>query len=126
VGSQIESIGGRYALQPKPISGGMADVYRGNDMLQGGLQVAVKVFRKAAQEPDYFVEAFRRETTALTDLKHPSIVELYGSGLDEARDQFFLILEWLDGGDPPNVSKRVHQTDGTPFIRRSENQFWRR
>ncbi len=99
MGSGIEIVDGRYALQPKPIAGGMADVYRGNDMLQEGLQVAVKLFRKTGQEPDFLLEAFRRETEALTKLKHPSIVELYKSGLDAAREQFFLILEWLDGGD---------------------------
>jgi len=92
----IDIVRGRYALQPKPIAGGMADVYRGNDMLEHGRDVAVKIFRKASLEPEIIIEAFRRETRALTDLKHPSIVELYDSGLDSERDQFFLVLEWVD------------------------------
>jgi serine/threonine protein kinase len=71
---------------PKPIAGGMADVYRGNDMLERGRDVAVKIFRKASLEPEIIIAAFRRETRALTDLKHPSIVELYDSGLDTERD----------------------------------------
>jgi len=120
----IEIIDGRYALQPKPIAGGMADVYRGNDMLQGGLQVAIKVFRRGGQEQDFIVEAFKRETRALTDLKHPSIIELFQSGLDETRDQFFLVLEWLEGGDlyghvrknPPEGWDSFYLSLGKPIL----------
>jgi hypothetical protein len=41
----IDIVRGRYALQPKPIAGGMADVYRGKDMLERGRDVAVKIVR---------------------------------------------------------------------------------
>lgn len=106
----VEIVHGRYALQPKPISGGMADVYHGNDMLQAGREVAVKIFRKANLEQEILAEAFRRETRALTDLKHQSIVELYDSGLDIERDQFFLVLEWV----PEDLAGyiRQHPSDG--------------
>jgi superfamily I DNA and/or RNA helicase/serine/threonine protein kinase len=128
MGSGIEIVDGRYALQPTPIAGGMADVYRGNDMLQEGLQVAVKLFRKTGQEPDFLLEAFRRETEALTKLKHPSIVELYKSGLDAAREQFFLVLEWLDGGDlseyvrenPPEGWDSFYSILGKPILQALE------
>ena len=92
----VRLINSRYALSPKPHSGGMADVYRANDMLEDGRQVAVKVFTHGEIEADIIAESFRRETQALKELKHPRIVELLDSGKDEDTGEHFLVLEWME------------------------------
>jgi len=92
----VRLVKSRYALSPKPHSGGMADVYRANDMLDNGRQVAVKVFTHRQIEADIIAESFRRETQALKELKHPRIVELLDSGKDQDTGEHFLILEWME------------------------------
>jgi hypothetical protein len=59
----IDIVRGRYALQPKPIAGGMADVYRGNDMLEHGRDVAVKIFRKARRQSN--LKSVRFKSTSM-------------------------------------------------------------
>ncbi|WP_242055407.1 MULTISPECIES: serine/threonine-protein kinase [Nostocales] len=92
----VRFINNRYALSPKPRSGGMADVYRAIDYEQEELRVAVKLFKHGQLEGDILEESFRRETQALKELKHPGIVELLDSGKDESTGEYFLVLEWME------------------------------
>lgn len=89
-------INGQYALEPKPISGGMADVYPATDMLGQMRKVAVKIFKQGRVEKEVIQESFRRETQALQDLKHPGIVAILDSGRDEATGDYFLVMEWME------------------------------
>lgn len=93
---QPRFINNRYALSPKPRSGGMADVYQASDMLDNLQRVAVKVFKDGQIEADILAESFKRETLALQQLKHPGIVELLDSGKDETTGNYFLVLEWME------------------------------
>jgi serine/threonine protein kinase len=89
-------INDRYFLLPNPRLGGMADVYKANDYQRDGCQVAVKVFKHGQIEGNILTESFRRETQALRELKHPSIVELIDSGRDKQTGEYFLVLEWME------------------------------
>lgn len=92
-----EIIKERYALLGKPISGGMAEIYKATDLKQEGNIVAVKLFNvdKTGEIDDILKESFRRETLALRELKHDNIVELYDSGIDENTGRHFLVMPWL-------------------------------
>src|SRR5262249_34208192 len=92
---RVELVNGRYALTPNPVSGGMADVYRAADMMEGARTVAVKMFRRGELEDEILREAFSREVRALRELKHRAIVEMLDSGVDGVTGRFFLVLEWL-------------------------------
>lgn len=94
--SQPRLINQRYALDPNPRSGGMADVYKAIDMQSGLKQVAVKIFKHGTLEEDVLKEAFKREMNALKELKHPNIVELLDIGTDEETGHYFLVLEWME------------------------------
>ncbi len=94
--SQPRLINQRYALDANPRSGGMADVYKAIDMQSDLKQVAVKIFKHDTLEEDVLKEAFKRETNALKELKHPNIVELLDTGIDEETGHYFLVLEWMD------------------------------
>lgn len=50
--------------------------------VEGDRKVAVKLFRYGAIEDEVLAESFRRETTALRELRHPNIVELLDAGVD--------------------------------------------
>jgi superfamily I DNA and/or RNA helicase/serine/threonine protein kinase len=89
-------INDRYALLPQLRSGGMADVYKALDLREDGRQVAVKVFKHGQIEADILAESFRRETQALRELRHSSIVELFDSGRDKQTGEYFLVLEWME------------------------------
>jgi serine/threonine protein kinase len=105
--SKLEILKDQYVLQPNPISGGMADVYHGTDVLSGMREVAVKIFRRSGNEEEVLREAFKRETRALKKLKHPHIVDLYDSGFDEKRQSLFVVLEWLPSDLSTYIRKRL-------------------
>jgi len=92
----VRIINDRYVLLPNPRSGGMSDVYKANDHQRDGYAVAVKVFKHGRIENEILSESFRRETQALRELKHPSIVQLIDSGRDEHTGEYFLVLEWME------------------------------
>jgi serine/threonine protein kinase len=92
----ITVINGRYALVPGPKAGGLADVYKAADLRAGGKSVAVKVLRQPLLGDDVVREAFRRETDALRECKHPNIVELLDAAIDSQTGKPFLVLEWIE------------------------------
>ncbi|MBM3238840.1 serine/threonine protein kinase [Candidatus Poribacteria bacterium] len=103
---QVRLVNERYALAPNPISGGMANVYRANDMHEEGRQVAVKLFEHGHLEEEILAEAFKREVQAYKEVKHPGIVELLDSGIDEETGYPFLVLEWMNS----NLSEYVKES----------------
>jgi len=69
---------GRYITRGNARSGGLASVYRATDADTGGT-VALKIFRSGDGTDEVIEESFRREVQALTDLKHPNIVQILDS-----------------------------------------------
>jgi superfamily I DNA and/or RNA helicase/tRNA A-37 threonylcarbamoyl transferase component Bud32 len=86
-------LNGIYTLLPNPQPGGMATVYKARDIKDN--LVAVKIFEHRQIEQDIIAESFRREISALKELKHPGIVQLIDSGVDEETGHNFLVLEWM-------------------------------
>src|SRR5579884_2169760 len=95
-GTRLRFINNRYALGPNPRQGGMALVYRANDMLDENRQVAVKILRHDKIEQPILAEAFKRETQALKELDHAGIVKLLDSGVDGETGEYFLVFEWME------------------------------
>ena len=75
----------------------MAEVYRAVDLYHSGQTVALKLFTAANVEEDIVAESFKRETLALKELKHESIVELLDAGTDRDTGRYFIVLEWIEG-----------------------------
>ena len=86
----------RYALQPRPKTGGMANVYAASDILEPGRKVAVKLFERGRLEDEILCEAYNREVRALKELQHPAIVQLFDWGTDSTSGRSYLVLEWCD------------------------------
>jgi len=83
----------RYAIEAEAGAGGMATVYRAED-LRHHRTVAIKVLRPelaATLGP----ERFLREIEIAASLSHPNIVPLHDSG--EADGFLFYVMPWIEG-----------------------------
>ena len=105
-----DTVADRYALQDRIGGGRMSSVYHALDKAAGDAPVAVKLLD--TQHPNRIKrEFFKRETTALKQLRHPNIVSLQQSGWSDSEGCFYLILDYVpysldsylkdDSGPPP-------------------------
>jgi serine/threonine-protein kinase len=87
-------LGGRYQLEARVASGGMADVWSGHD---GVLQrrVAVKVMRPDPGHEELFALRFHDEALHSAGLIHTNIATLFDYGEDD--ELAFLVMELVDG-----------------------------
>lgn len=96
-------IGGRYRIAEQLGAGGMARVYRAQD-LDLGRDVAVKVLADRYAADPAFVERFRREASAAAQLNHPNIVQVFDRG--ETDDTYYIVMEYLPGPDLKQIIRR--------------------
>jgi serine/threonine-protein kinase len=85
---------GRYRLERKLGSGGMADVWLASDQ-ELGRRVAVKILHGRYASDAQFVERFRREATHAAGLSHPNIVSIFDRG--EVDGSYFIVMEYVEG-----------------------------
>ena len=87
---------GPYEVLRKVGSGGMGTVYLGRHV-DTGLEAAVKVLPASLAREPGTVDRFEREIDAMRKLTGPHIVRLFESGHDEATDQMFFAMEYVEG-----------------------------
>ena len=85
---------GRYRLERKLGSGGMADVWLAEDQ-ELGRRVAVKILHERYANDEQFVERFRREATHAAGLSHQNIVTIHERGV--ADGSYFIVMEYVEG-----------------------------
>ena len=93
-------LGGRYRIQERVGSGGMAEVFRAHDELLDR-DVAVKVFRTLMDDPDSSENAASRrelELQAMARLNHPNLVTLFDGSVGGDGPPY-LVLEYVPGPD---------------------------
>lgn len=88
-------VAARYELVRYAGAGGMGAVYRALDLVEETF-VAVKFLKPdiAERSPEY-IELFEKEARIAQDLKHPHIVTVLDSGVEE--DIPFMVMEWIEG-----------------------------
>ncbi len=87
-------LGGRYRVEARIGSGGMAEVFRGLDTVLDRT-VAIKVLLPQFARDAGFVARFSREAQAAARLNHPDIVGVYDTGTDG--DTKFIVMEFIEG-----------------------------
>ncbi len=87
-------LAGRYEIQEKIGSGGMADVYKAKDHKLNRL-VAIKVLKSDFSNDETFVKKFRVEAQSAAGLSHPNIVNVYDVG--EEHGVHFIVMELIQG-----------------------------
>ncbi len=89
-------IAGRYRLESRLGFGGMSTVHLAMD-LRLERRVAVKLLAEHLADDPAFVSRFQREAQAAARLVHPNIVQVFDSGRDERTDQYFIVMEYIEG-----------------------------
>lgn len=84
----------RYRVIEKIGGGGMADVYRAEDLELGRI-VALKILHKHFASDEGFLERFRREARAAAKLNHPNIVSIHDVGQENG--VYFIVMEYVKG-----------------------------
>ncbi len=89
-----ELLDGRYRVDSRIASGGMATVYTGFDT-RLDRAVAIKVMHGALTHDEDFVERFRGEAKSAARLSHPNVVAIFDQGEDGGR--VYLVMEYVAG-----------------------------
>lgn len=87
-------IGDRYEIIGKVGAGGMADVYKAQD-LRLNRYVAIKVLKQEYSTDKTFVAKFRGEAQSAAGLSHPNIVNVYDVG--EEGGLYYIVMELVEG-----------------------------
>ncbi|MEO6654880.1 MAG: FHA domain-containing serine/threonine-protein kinase [Pyrinomonadaceae bacterium] len=92
----------RYQIVRKIGGGGMGAVYLAWDQNLGGVERAVKEMVQSSIEEEQqnkAIDDFKRESTILSTLDHPSIPTIYDYFFDDAEGRFYLVMKYISGGD---------------------------
>jgi serine/threonine protein kinase len=90
----------RYELLERIGAGGMAEIFRGRAVAEGGFEkpVAIKRILPSLSRDARFVEMLITEANTLAQLRHRNIVQIFDVGLGPD-GQYFLVMEFVDGLD---------------------------
>jgi serine/threonine protein kinase len=99
-------LGGRYRLDSILGTGGMATVYRAQD-LRLERPVAVKVLSAELAADASFAKRFDREARALAALSHPAVVSVFDVGEEEGEP--WLVMELVEG---ETLAERIERSGG--------------
>jgi eukaryotic-like serine/threonine-protein kinase len=97
------TLSGRYQTGVRLGSGGMSNVYKATDLILERT-VAVKILAEHLSDDERFVARFRREALAVAKLIHPNIVQVYDTGIDEARH--YIVMEYVEGRSGAQILQR--------------------
>lgn len=100
---------GGYRILYKIASGSFGRVYRADDPRSGRV-VAVKVLRRKWSEDKHNIDMFEREGRMGMTLQHPNIVEILAVNRDVASRQYYIVMEFVEGGnlrDFLNIRKKL-------------------
>src|SRR5688572_11697864 len=88
------TIANRYKLEEVLGHGGMSTVYRATD---ANLRrtVALKLIHPHLSSEPEFVRRFEQEASAVAQLRHPNIVQVYDFSHED--DIYYMVLEYLPG-----------------------------
>ncbi len=101
---------GKYKILEEVGIGGMGTVYRGMDTTID-MEVAVKILHEHLRSDEKAVSRFFNDAKALGKLKHPNIVQIYSTEID----QHYFVMELLKG----QPLKKIITDDGPLKPRRT-------
>jgi len=89
-------INNNYVITDMIQSGGMGEVYRGENSFTGDA-VAIKIVLRSLAHDEKIAALFRREARILCQLSDSAIVRYHNFVHDQDLDRFCLIMEFIDG-----------------------------
>ena len=100
---------GPYQLGERLGAGGMGTVYRALP-LRGGPPVALKLLPRDEITDPNLRARFERESRALAELRHPHVIQVIGSGIDNG--QPWIAMELVEGASLAQLLQRGPLTPG--------------
>ncbi len=88
----------RYRILSQVGKGGFSAVYKASDTQYGDHTVAIKAITLSGLRPQEVIEAteaFNREMTVLSSLKHPNLPRIYNHFSDS--DCWYLVMDFIEG-----------------------------
>lgn len=113
----------RYRIAKKIGGGGMGAVYLAFDQNLGDVERAVKeMVQSSIEEAQQLkaIEDFKRESTILSTLDHPSIPTIYDYFYDDTECRFYLVMKYISGGD---LAARLRSTPGGRIDERTVTEW---
>ncbi|MEW6183697.1 MAG: PASTA domain-containing protein [Bacillota bacterium] len=95
-------LGKRYKILQELGGGGMAVVYKGQDLLLNRF-VTIKILRDEFTKDQDFIRRFRHEARAVASLSHPNIVSVFDVGSDDGIQ--YLVMEFVEGQNLKSLIK---------------------
>lgn len=106
---------GRYEIHELVGEGGMANVYKGKDLLEHRT-IAIKILKDELSNNEELVRRFKNESRAISVLNHPNIVKVFDvSVTNKVR---YIVMEYIDGitlkeyieqrGEPLTYKETIH------------------
>ena len=89
-----KKLDGRYEILELVGIGGMANVYKARDCLEGTI-VAVKILREEFAGSEEFLRRFKNESKAIAVLSHPNIVRVLDVNFTSKVN--YIVMEYIDG-----------------------------
>lgn len=96
------TLNGRYKIGERIARGGMASVFKAEDM-RLDRTVAVKVMHQNLGDEDAFLKRFNREAKAAAKLNHRGVVSVFDQGTDG--DVTYLVMEYVPGSTLRDVMR---------------------
>ena len=84
----------RFAITDVICSGGMADIFKANDLQHGGRVVAIKIPHRGVEADPVFFSRFQTEEKIGGELDHPSILKFFPV---KNKSRMYLVMEFLEG-----------------------------
>ena len=100
-----KKLSGRYQIEELLGQGGMSAVYKATDPNLKRV-VAVKMIHSHLSDDPDFVKRFEEEATAVAQLRHPSIIQVYDFNNDD--DNYYMVLEFVPGETIQEHLKRLN------------------
>ncbi|MGL5973273.1 MAG: Stk1 family PASTA domain-containing Ser/Thr kinase, partial [Oscillospiraceae bacterium] len=89
-----KKLDGRYQVDELIGIGGMANVYKGFDILENKV-VALKILRDEFSSSEDFLRRFKNESKAISMLSHVNIVKVFDVSISEKTQ--YIVMEHIDG-----------------------------
>ncbi|GAB6929747.1 serine/threonine protein kinase PrkC [Paenibacillus sp. JCM 10914] len=95
-------LAGRYKIIERIGGGGMALVYKAQDILLNR-NVAIKVLRQQFVHDEEFIRRFRREAQSAASLSHSNVVSIYDVGQED--EVHYIVMEYIEGQNLNEIIK---------------------
>jgi len=103
-----KSLSGRYQIEELLGQGGMSSVYKATDPNLKRVVAVKMIHPHLSNDPD-FVKRFEEEATAVAQLRHPGIIQVYDFNSDD--DTYYMVLEFVPGETIQDHLKRLNADD---------------